>query len=359
MSLDSVTVRLARTVENSRRTAALALVAAVLAPVALANSYQINVLVLVLVFVLLALSVDLLLGFTGYLSLAHHGLWGVGAYTSAVLAVKADVPVLLAMLVATGFTAVFAAAVAVPTFRVRGHYFALATLAVGELVVLVLNNWVEVTEGPFGLTGIPAPRVPLVGTVESRLLYYYATLLVLVGVVAGVVRLLRSPFGLCLRAIREDEGLAEAQGLRLARYKVSAYALSGLIAGIAGALFAHYQQVLGPDNFAIQYMAETLVMVIVGGSGFVAGSVVGPLVFVTLPELYRALGELRLVLFGAVLVVVVIRAPEGIVGLVREWTRRTVRGRRDAFDPDESVPERTKRRTETDGSGDENRRDRT
>ncbi len=351
MSVDSVTLRVARGLQRTRLIAGLALTAALAAPFALANSYQVNVLVLVLVFVLLALSVDFLLGFTGYLSLAHHGLWGVGAYTSAVLATKVGVPVLLSMVLAALFTALFTAVLAVPTFRVRGHYFALATLAVGELIVLVLNNWVEVTEGPFGFTGIPAPQVPLVGAVESRIAYYYFALLVVVVVLAGVLRLLRSPFGLCLRAIREDEHLAEAQGLTLIRYKVSAYALSGLIAGVAGALFAHYQQVIGPDNFEIQYMAEMLVMVIVGGSGFVGGSVVGPLVFVTLPELYRVLGELRLVLFGAVLIAVVIWAPEGVVGRTTEWAARIVRGTRDAFDPGDGPPEGRDADVETDGGG--------
>jgi branched-chain amino acid transport system permease protein len=133
---------------------------------------------------------------------------------------------------------------------------------------------------------------------------------------------LSSPFGLCLRAIREDEDLAEAQGLDLSHYKVTAYAMSGFLAGVAGALFAHYQSVLGPDNFYITYMAEMLVMVIVGGSGYVAGSIVGPLIFVTLPEVWRAVGELRLVLFGALLIVMVIWAPDGIVGRTRTWVDR-------------------------------------
>lgn len=314
---------------------ALTLLGAIVAPFLLANSYQINVLVLVLLFVLLVLSLDLLLGYTGYLSLAHHGLWAIGAYTTGLLTVKAGLGVWPAILLATLFTGVFGAALAVPAFRVRGHYFALATLAIGELIRIVINNWVSLTEGPFGLTGIPSPALPVVGTLDSRIEFYYTTLVIVVLVILGFLRLLRSPFGRCLRTIREDEELAEAQGLHLMHYKVTAFAISAGIAGMSGALFAHYQHVIGPDNFEIQYMAEMLVMVIVGGSGVIAGLVVGPLIFIPLPELLRALNQLggesgavealsqsRLIVFGLLLIVIVVKAPDGLAGRAKTALER-------------------------------------
>jgi branched-chain amino acid transport system permease protein len=313
----------------------LALAGALVAPFLLANSYQINVLVLVLLFVLLALSLDLLLGYTGYLSLAHHGLWAVGAYATAILTVKAGLGVWPSILLSTLFTAAFGAAIAVPAFRVRGHYFALATLAIGELIRIVINNWVSLTEGPFGLTDIPSPALPVVGTIDSRIEFYYLTLAVVVVVLVGFLRLLRSPFGRCLRTIREDEDLAQAQGLHLMHYKVTAFALSAAIAGVSGALFAHYQHVIGPDNFEIQYMAEMLVMVIVGGSGVIAGLVVGPLIFIPLPEFLRGLNQLggesgfvdalsqsRLVIFGLLLILIVIKAPDGLAGRAKSALER-------------------------------------
>lgn len=326
----------------------LALVGALIAPFVLANSYQINVLVLVLLFVLLALSLDLLLGYMGYLSLAHHGLWAIGAYASGILTVKAGLGVWPAILVATLFTAVFGAVIAVPAFRVRGHYFALATLAIGELIRIVINNWVSLTEGPFGLTGIPSPALPVVGAVDSRLEFYYVTLAIVVAVVLGFLRLLRSPFGRCLRTIRDDEDLAEAQGLHLMHYKVTAYAISAGIAGVSGALFAHYQHVIGPDNFEIHFMAEMLVIVIVGGSGVIAGLIVGPLIFIPLPEFLRALNQLggesgfvdalsesRLLVFGLLLIVIVIKAPEGLAGRVKAALERRAK----AVTPDRPPPE--------------------
>lgn len=338
--------KLATTVlEKPSYVGGMAFVAALLAPFALANSYQINVLVLVLLFVLLALSLDLLLGFTGYLSLAHHGLWAIGAYTSGLLTVKLGLGVWPALLVAVLFTGAVGALIAVPAFRVRGHYFALATLAIGELIRIVMNNWVAVTNGPFGLTGIPSPTLPVVGAIDTRLEYYYLTLAVVVAVALGMLRVLRSPFGRCLRTIREDEELAEAQGLHLMHYKVTAFAMSAAVAGASGALFAHYQHVIGPDNFAIQYMAEMLVMVIVGGSGLVAGSVVGPLIFIPLPEILRGLNQFgggsafsraltdgRLLVFGLFLIVIVIKAPDGVAGRVKAALRR----RADALHVDRS-----------------------
>lgn len=309
-----------------------ALAAAIVAPHLLANSYQINVLVLVGIFVLLALSLDILLGFTGYLSLGHHGLWAIGAYTSALLATGLGVSFWLALPAAAVFTAAFAAAMAVPAFRVRGHYFALVTLAMGEVINVIILNWVSVTQGPFGVTGIPEPVLPGIGAIDGRLEYYYLVLVVVVVAMLGARRLLDSPLGRCFRAIREDEDLAEAQGLHLMHYKVAAYAVSGLITGVAGSLFAHYQGVIGPDNFSLHFMAEILVMVVVGGSGVLAGSVVGPAIFVPLPEISRALGEARLVIFGALLMVMVIYMPEGIAGRAREWLaeRSTRRGGEDA-----------------------------
>lgn len=325
----------ARVLDNPTYVGIAALFAALVAPFTLANSYQVNVLVLVLFFVLLALSLDLLLGFTGYLSLAHHGLWAIGAYASGLLTVKAGFGVWPAVVVATLFTGAFGALLAVPAFRVRGHYFALATLAMGELIRIVLNNWVSLTEGPFGLTGIPSPSLPVLGTVDTRVTYYYVMLAIVIGTMMAIRRLLRSPFGRCLRTIREDEDLAEAQGLNLMHYKVTAFAISAAIAGMSGALFAHYQHVIGPDNFEIQYMAEMLVMVIVGGSGILSGSVVGPLIFIPLPEILRGMNQLsggtgffaaladgRLLIFGLVLIITVIKAPEGVAGGARDVLHR-------------------------------------
>ena len=309
----------ARVMAAPRWLAVLALLAAILAPHLLANTYQINILVLVGIFVMLALSLDLLLGFTGYLSLGHHGLWAIGAYTSALLATKLGASFWIALPAAALFTAAFAAAMAVPAFRVRGHYFALVTLAMGEVINVVILNWVAVTEGPFGLTSIPSPVLPGLGAIDSRLEYYYLVLVAVVVALLAMWRVLESPLGRCFRAIREDEDLAEAQGLHLMHYKVTAYAVSGLITGVAGSLFAHYQGVIGPDNFSLHFMAEILVMVVVGGSGVLAGSVVGPAIFIPLPEISRALGEARLVIFGALLMIMVIYVPEGITGRVQEW----------------------------------------
>lgn len=317
MSVASARSALARATE-ARYLVPGGLAAALVAPHLLANTYQVNVLVLVAIFVMLAVSLDLLLGFTGYLSLGHHGLWAIGAYASSLLALRLGVSFWVAFLAAGLFTAAFAAVVAVPAFRVRGHYFALVTLAMGEVVRIVILNWVAVTEGPFGLTGIPSPYLPGVGAIDGRIEYYYLVLSVTVVVLLGVRWLLSSPVGRCFRAIREDEDLAEAQGLHLIHYKVASFALSGFVTGLAGSLFAHYQGVIGPDNFTLQFMAEMLVMVIVGGSGLLAGSVVGPLVFVPLPEISRSLGDARLVIFGALLMVIVIYMPEGIAGKARE-----------------------------------------
>jgi branched-chain amino acid transport system permease protein len=308
----------ARLADQPRRLAALALVAALVAPLVLPTTYHVNVLVTAGLFVLLALSLDLLLGFTGYLSLAHHGLWAVGAYTTALLTTSHGLGVWPALAAAPLVAGGVAAALAVPAFRVRGHYFALVTLAMGELIRITLLNWVPVTQGPFGVTGIPRPALPGLGVLDGRLSYYYLVLAAVVVVLAAVVRVLGSPLGRSLVAVREDEELAEAQGLWLMPYKVVAFACSGAIAGLAGGLFASYQGVIGPNNFTIQYMAEMLVMLIVGGSGVVAGSVVGPLVFVPLPELTRVLGDARLLVFGLILVGIVIWAPEGVAGRLRD-----------------------------------------
>lgn len=319
MSMASVRSVLLRLSANSRYVIAAGLAFAVVAPHLVSNRYQVNILVLVAIFVMLALSLDLVLGFTGYLSLGHHGLWAIGAYTSALLATEHGVSFWLALPTAGIVTAVFAAVIAVPAFRVRGHYFALVTLAIGEVIYIVVLNWVPVTKGPFGVTGIPDPALPVLGAIDTRIEYYYLALVVAVAVLIATRRMLASPMGRCFRAIREDEDLAEAQGLHLMHYKVASFTVSGFITGLAGSLFAHYQGVIGPDNFTLQFMAEILVMVIVGGSGLFAGSILGPAIFVPLPEISRALGQARLVIFGALLMAMIIWMPEGIAGRIRDW----------------------------------------
>jgi branched-chain amino acid transport system permease protein len=202
-----------------------------------------------------------------------------------------------------------------PAFRLRGHYIAIATLAIGEIVSLVILNWESLTGGAMGLTGIP-PLSLFGRDVDSNRAIYWTCLLVLVAIAALQTRLLHSHLGRTLRAVREDEIAAQSYGVDLDRYKALAFAFGGFAAGVAGAIMAHLYSYLNSQTFDSQLSLLALTMVILGGMGNVLGAIVGAVVLVALPELFRVAAEYRILIYGVVLLLLVRFRPQGLLGTV-------------------------------------------
>ncbi|KVM67100.1 MULTISPECIES: ABC transporter permease [Burkholderia] len=290
--------------------AALVLSAAAL-PLLGASPYVLQTLSNAWLYGLLALSLTLVAGTVGQISLGHAALLVIGAYASALLSLDLGWSPALTIPCAGIVTAVLGTLLVYPAFRLRGHYVSIATLGIGEVVGLVILNWDGLTRGPIGVTGIP----PLPGS-PGPAAVYWLTLAVLAGFALLQLRLLRSHLGRTLRAIREDEVAARALGVAPNRYKALAFAFGGLAAGVSGGIAAHLYSYVNYQTFDSQVSILALTMVILGGLGNVFGGVLGALALIGLPELFRWAADYRMLIYGLVLLLLVRFRPQGVLGTV-------------------------------------------
>jgi branched-chain amino acid transport system permease protein len=297
--------------------------AAVALPWLLPGPYHRHVLVLAGVFTLMALGFDLVLGYLGELSLGHAAFFGIGAYTTALLTRHLGVPFPLDLLLAVILTGVFGFLIGAPALRLKGPYFAIATFGFAEILRLVALNWTSVTRGPMGLPDVPHAHLGP-WSLGSELGYYYLVLLLIGLAVVVTRRLLDSTVGHAFVAIRENEELAEAAGIPTFRFKLIAFIVGMMFTGAAGSVYARYVHFVDPTALSFYYTVTVVSMVIVGGQGSIAGTVLGALVFTLLPEYLRVAERARLVIFGAFLMLAIVFLPDGLRGL---WQRTAARRR--------------------------------
>ncbi len=289
----------------------LALLAVV--PQFLPNPYHVQVLVFIGIYVILTLSLNLLNGYVGLLSIGHAAFYAVGAYASAKLTLVLHLPWVAALIGSGAIAGVSGYLVAKPTLKLSGIYLTLVTLGFNMILFLVLQNWMGFTNGPLGIMDIPPPS--LFGRViRSRLEYYYLILTLAVLTVVSMHRLMTCRFGRALTAIRENELAAEATGVHTTRYKVQAFVLAAFYAGIAGSFYAHFMNFISPDSFTINESFILLAMLAFGGQGNLIGPVVGATVLILVPEVFRALQEYRMFVYGGILIVMMLVRRQGLLG---------------------------------------------
>jgi branched-chain amino acid transport system permease protein len=283
------------------------------------SSYVLFLLTLTLCFAIIAIGLNLLLGYTGLVSLGHMGFAGVGAYVTALLmksGMASFVPAILAGTLAAG---VLGMLVGVPCLRLRSHFFIIVTLAVGLMLFLLFNNLDWLTGGAAGLPGVPRPQPFDLGftLVDPRRPVGFYLLAATVFFVIFVIQyvLVRSDFGRSLAAIRQDETLAASRGVDVFAHKLTIFALSAAIAGLGGALQVLFLRAAAPQSFGFTEDINLVLIVIVGGAGSLFGPSLGALLFVALPEALRIADVFRMVLFGAALVALALFAPRGLWGL--------------------------------------------
>ena len=265
-----------------------------------------GILVLCAMNVLLALSLNLVMGYTGQLNLGQSAFFAIGAYVSTILIKTYGWNFWLAALAAIAAAGLVGVVLAAFAVRLRGHYLAIASLGFAVITYQVLINWEDVTEGVRGIYGILPPVSNTVG------LFYLIAGIALI-VYALLDNLVRSPVGDTLRAIREDEISAASLGVNSAVWKAFAFGVGAAIAGLAGVFYPGFVGTLVPDAFGIIESFTMMAMVIVGGMGTMVGPVVGAVVLTFLPELLRGVGELRLMIYGLALTLVVLFMPGGMV----------------------------------------------
>jgi branched-chain amino acid transport system permease protein len=286
----------------------VAAAAALLLPWIVSSPYVLHVAVMTGIYVVLAQSMNLVLGYSGLLSLASPAFFGIGAYIAALLALRLGWDSSLTVVLSAIGGAVGAAIIGFPSLRVSRHAFVIVTLAATLLLQLVALNWEDVTRGSLGLADIPAPRI-LGLEIATRLQWYYACAAAAAAAVFCTWLVAGSRFGRAMIAARDNEQLALACGIDPFRTRLFAFCVSGALAAVAGALYAHFITYIDPGVFGFSVSETLLIMVIVGGSGTLWGPVAGAVVFTALPEILRLTPEIRSLLYGAILLAIVVWQP--------------------------------------------------
>lgn len=292
---------------------AVCLALAAVLPLLLADSFLIHLATSVAIAAILALGLQLLLGVSGQLSIGQAAFYGIGAYGAALLTTN-GVPFLLAVPAAALLAGIGSLAM-VPITRLRGPYLAVATLGFSIIVYLVIKNEEWLTGGSYGMMGIPRPA-PFGTALRDPAQVYWLAAGCAALVFLGLRRLQRSRFGRALHAVRQNEDAARANGLRVTLLKSQCFVISAVCSGLAGALFAHHQRYLNPNDFTFWKSIEILIMVVIGGVGSLVGAVLGAAVVVLLPEWLRAIGDYRMLVFGALLVLLMLVGDGGLAGLI-------------------------------------------
>jgi len=282
--------------------------------------YILHILILINIYIILVVSLDLIAGYTGMLSIAHAAFYGIGAYATALLSLHFQTNFLFNMLFGIVGAAVLGVIIAFPSLRIHDDYFVIATFGFQMIVYSIFNNWIDLTRGPLGIPGIPVAS--LFGfnidnhwkfLVLSAIFAFLAYLL--------VHKLVNSPYGRVLKAIREDEVFAESLGKNVNSYKIQVFVIGGAIASVAGNLYAHYITFIDPTSFTILESILVISMVIIGGAGSLRGPIIGAVVLVILPEALRFVGlpssvaaNLRQIFYGSLMVLTMLYRPQGLIG---------------------------------------------
>ena len=288
-------------------------------PWGVSSSYWMNLTNLAISFSIACLGLNIVLGYTGQLSLAQAAFWGVGAYTSAILTTRLGMPVWTGMIAAFFVAAFFGVVLGIPTLKLSGHYLAMATIGFGIILQLILINAIWLTGGSDGITKIPSPWIGSLELKDPNAFFYVAAVSLLLFTWAAV-RLKGSRVGRAFMAIRENEMAAETTGVDSTYYKIMAFALSAGYAGFGGWLFAHSgSHYISPDTFSFEQSVMLLAMAVLGGNGSAIGAIVGAVLLTLLPEVLRFLKDSYMMVYAAGIVVVMIFMPGGIAGLVRAF----------------------------------------
>jgi branched-chain amino acid transport system permease protein len=296
------------------------LVVALLLPNIVHSNYWLQLLSLGGIYAIVSLSLNILIGYTGLFSVGHIAFFGIGAYTSAIMATRFGTPFLLNVVLSGIMAMVFGIVLGVPTLRLKGMYLGVATLAFGEIVYQVFLNWDDVTRGSKGILGVPVASI-LGYQFRTYRDFYYLVLIFLVLAIVLVHNLMRSRIGRALLSIRESEIAAEALGVNVVLYKVLSFATAAFFAGIAGALYCYELKCIFPESFTNSESSTVLAMMVVGGMGSIPGSILGGIVLTIIPEVLRFVGNIRLVLYGIAIVAIIVFAPKGMGGLI-DWIDR-------------------------------------
>jgi branched-chain amino acid transport system permease protein len=282
--------------------------------------YLLHIFVISGIYSILTLSLNLVVGYTGLISIGHAAFFCIGAYISALLSLTLGISPWIGLLAGACGAAFLGFIIGMPSLRLKGDYLALATFGAGVIVYQIVKNWVSLTRGPMGLPGIPGFSI-LGFSFNAAWSYLLLVILFVIFTIFVMNRLITKAYGRVLRSIREDEIASQAMGKNIAKYKLHVFVIGAFFAGIAGSLYAHYISFIDPSSFTVIESVTILLMVIFGGMSSIKGSVAGATILVIFPEVLRFIGmpsaiaaPTRQMLYGLLLIILMIWRPEGLLG---------------------------------------------
>ena len=265
------------------------------------NSYYMGIITLALINIILAVSLNLIVGFTGQLSLGHAGFMSIGAYVSALVTQKAGMPFFVSMIIGAIIACIFAALIGYPTLKLTGDYFAITTLAFGEIIRIIIMN-IDAVGGARGLTGIPKETT------------FSIAFLVMVITIIVIYNIIHSSHGRAMLSVRENEIAAQSMGINAFKYKMMAFIIGAFFAGLAGGLYSHYMGYIQPVSFDFNKSIDYLTFVVFGGMGSLSGSIIATIILTFLPELLRSMQDFRMIVYPLALIILMIFRPQGLLG---------------------------------------------
>lgn len=310
----------------------------------LLNPYYLQVASFVMINIILGISIYITLS-SGQLSLGNAGFMGIGAYTSALLTIHFDVPIILGVIMGALVAGVFGILIGIPALRLQGVYLAIATLGFGEVIRVIFVNWDSVTHGAIGLSGIPHLGRELlksvtgmgfdpemIGLRNNQFVYLLVVILLLIINILFVwffIRQNNSRVGRAFAAIKMDEKAAESMGINITYYKVLSFTQGAVLAGFAGALYAHVMAYISPADFAYHRAIEILIFSVFGGSEVIWGAIFGATFMTIMPEALRFISEYRYMIYGSILILMMAFRPQGIIDAsVLQWFKKRMKSKR-------------------------------
>jgi branched-chain amino acid transport system permease protein len=293
-------------------------------PMAVKSPYYVGVLVFVGIYALITISLCLVLGYAGQISLGHAAFYGIGAYTSGLLTTRWHMSPWLALICAMAVTGVMAYVIGRPVLKLRGHYLAMATLGFGEIVYIFFNAEVGLTGGPSGFGQIPRLALGKFAFNNDTRFYYLVWFTVILLLIL-VLNIINSRIGRALRSIHGSETAANAMGVNTSSYKNQIFVFSAVISSLAGSYYAHFVTFVSPTTFDAATSILLVTMVIVGGMSYVWGAILGTALLGILPEYLRTFGDYDILIYGGILMVIMMFAPEGLAGIAIQIKNRIAR----------------------------------
>lgn len=286
-------------------------------PFVLNNPYYLNILITFGIFSIFAFSLNFIVGYIGEISFGHAAFFGLGAYFTALINQSLSIPYWFSLIIALLLTGFVGMCVGFLSLRLQGVHFSIITLAFAEVFRLVILNLTDITRGAMGLS-VSSPTIPFTQiSLSQPTYYYYFVCFILIGVLYFMKLILGTKFGRGIIAIREGNLLASSIGINVSKYKIIAFTISAVIAGLAGALYGPFVGIITPDLLSVHYTTEALLMVIVGGKGFLLGPLFGAFIFTVIPEFLWMTPEVQLLVFGVILILSIMFMPKGIAHLIK------------------------------------------